>query len=122
MKIAKGKEWEYQEWIDANRDFYGKIAIDFAIRWAELLEEIIDKTSKDTIKETIYNNASQTSLKADAEYRITGFQYGCAVRFLAEVWEYGKILNAWHNNKYGYDENTEGTVNPALLAYGKRGN
>lgn len=117
MKIAKGKEKEYQKWVDANRDSYGKGVIDFGVRWAELLEEIIDKTSKDTIKETIYNNAKQTALKADTEY-ITGFQYGCAVRFLAEVWEYGKILNAWHNNQYGYDENTEGTVNPAVLTIG----
>ena len=121
MKIAKGKEKEYQKWVDANRDFYGKGVIDFGVRWAELLEAIIDKTSKDMINETIYNNAEQTSLKADTEY-ITGFQYGCAVRFLAEVWEYGKILNAWHNNQYGYDENTEGTINPAVLAISKRGN
>lgn len=121
MKIAKGKEKEYQNWVDANQDFYGKGVIDFGMRWAELLEEIIDKTSKDTIKETIYNNAEQTALKADTEY-ITGFQYGCAVRFLAEVWEYGKVLNAWHNIQYGYDENTEGTVNPAVLTISKKGN
>lgn len=121
MKIAKDKEREYQKWVDANRNFYGKGVINFGIRWAELLEEIIDKTSKDMINETIYNNAKQTSLKADTEY-ITGFQYGCAVRFLAEVWEYGKILNAWHNNQYGYDESTEETVNPAVLIIGKRRN
>lgn len=117
MKIAEGKEDKYIKWVDANKDFYSKAVIDFATRWAEMLENIISRKENEDPKNVIYNKADATSRLADTE-GITGFQYGCAVQFLADVWKYGKILNSWHNAKWGYSEDTEGTVNPAVWLVG----
>lgn len=34
MKIAKGKEKEYQDWYDKNSSLYGRACLTFAERWA----------------------------------------------------------------------------------------
>lgn len=118
MKIAKGKEDIHKQWVDSNSaDWYSSAVINFGTHWAEILERIIDKQNDEDPKTVIFNNAGWTSNDADTE-GITGFQYGCAVKFLADTWEYGKILNAWHNIQWGFSEDTEGTVNPALWSVG----
>ena len=118
MKIIKGKEDTYKQWVEVNStDGYSRAVINYGIRWAEMLEKIIDEQNDEDPKTVIFNNADWTSNDADTE-GITGFQYGCAVGFLADVWEYGKILNSWHNAKWGYSEDTEGTVNPAVWTVG----
>ena len=116
MKIAKGKEDRYKQWVEANsNNYYNRGVINFAKRWAEILEKQIDEQNTEDPKTVIFNNADWSSHDADTE-GITGFQYGCAVSFLADVWEYGKLLNSWNNIQYGYSEDTEGTVNPAVWA------
>lgn len=45
MKIIDGKEQEYKEWYDINLDSYGHACFTYAERWAEMLEEIIDRSS-----------------------------------------------------------------------------
>lgn len=110
MKIAKGKEQEYQDWYDKNSDPYGRACLTFAERWAELLEEQINKS--DNVMQCIIDNADKCSHEADTE-GITGFMYGCAMIILAQCWKYGEYLRKWHNKEYGYDG--DGVVNPAII-------
>ena len=37
MKISDQNVW--QDWVDNNKDFYGKSVIDYAERWANMMEE-----------------------------------------------------------------------------------
>lgn len=50
MKIIKGKEKEYKDWFDKNSDPYGRRCFTYAEDWAEMLENIIDKNKRNTIK------------------------------------------------------------------------
>lgn len=111
MKILAGKEELYKEWIDKNTDSYGRGILRYANRWADMLEGAI-KASNDSPFKTIVDNAEELSHKADTE-GITGFMYGCAVKFLSQCWEYGEELRKWHNKEYNYDG--DGVVNPAII-------
>ncbi len=111
MKILEGKELDYKEWGDKNSDPYGHACITYAERWADLLEELIEKSSDNPLK-VIVENARSTSYKADVE-GITGFMYGAAVSVLSQCWKYGEELRKWHNKNYEYDG--DGVVNPAVL-------
>ena len=113
MKILEGKEEYYTKFLDNNKDEYGKAIIDFSIRWADCLEELINNSIEDP-KTIINNNAAETATIANSE-GITGAMYCQAVLFLNYVWEYGSILNSWHNKFWGLNEDTEGTANPSVL-------
>ena len=115
MKIIKGKEKEYKDWYDKNSDGYGRACFTYAERWAELLEEEINK-SNDVMKCLVYN-ADRLSREADTD-GITGFMYGCAVNILSKCWEYGEYLRKWHNKEYDYDG--DGVVNPAIMTVGAK--
>ena len=109
----------YNEWVANNSDPYGKGVIDFAIRWADIMELKIANG------EPLNDVASQASHEADTE-GITGFMYGCAVGFLATSWEHGEQLRKWHNKDCQLgtegDEANEsgGVLNPALMCIGKK--
>lgn len=110
MKVLKGKEQAYKDWYDLNSDGYSRACFTYAERWAEMLENEIDKTGD--VRKAIIDNAERLSHEADTE-GITGFMYGCSVNILAQCWEYGEELRKWHNKEYGYDG--DGVVNPAIL-------
>ena len=110
MRILEGMEQAYKDWYDLNSDGYSRACFTYAERWAEMLENEIDKTGD--VRKAIAENAERLSHEADAE-KITGFMYGCAVNILAQCWEYGEELRKWHNKEYGYDG--DGVVNPAIL-------
>lgn len=111
MKIKSGKEQEYKDWYDKNSDGYSRACFTFAERWAEMLEQEIERSGENPQK-VIINNADKFSSEADTE-GITGFMYGCAVSILAQMWEYGEELRIWHNKEYNYSG--DGVVNPAVL-------
>ena len=111
MKILKGKEQVYQDYLNKNDDGYGKTIFAYAERWAEMLESMIESSSESPLT-VIVNNAESISFKADTE-GITGFMYGCAVQMLSACWKYGEQLRQWHNKEYNYEGN--GVVNPAVL-------
>lgn len=115
MKIAKGQETAYKDWLDKNTDPYGRACFAYAERWAELLEKKIDEIGD--AKKAIMEHADHLSHEADVE-GITGFMYGCAVNILAHCWEYGEELRKWHNKEYDYDG--DGVVNPAVLTVSKK--
>ena len=104
-------------WLVNNQDGYGKGIMDFAERWANLMED------KMNAGEHLEDIAKSTSFEADTE-GITGFMYGAAVSTLASVWEHGEELRRWHNldtqiGNEGERANREGQVlNPALLNIG----
>ena len=106
MKFKDQDSWE--KCVKINDDFYGAGILRFAERWANLMEEYIEKgvSLEDCVKEA--------SRKADTE-GITGSMYGYAVSILADVWEYGEELREWHNldtqiGDEGEKANKEGKV------------
>jgi len=107
----------YDNQVSINNDPYGKAVIDFAIRWADMME------SKMANGKILSDIADQSSHDSDTE-GITGYMYGCAVGFLASCWEYGEQLRKWHNKDCQIgtegDEANEsgGVLNPALLCIG----
>ena len=115
MKIQKGKEVLYKEWLDNNQDSYGRACFTYAERWATMLEHLIESSTSDPMK-VIVQNAERLSHEADVE-GITGFMYGCAVSILSHCWEYGEELRKWHNKEYSYDG--DGVVNPAIISISK---
>ena len=106
MKILESKKARWNEWVENNKDPYGLGIIRYAQKWANLMEEEISNGKQ------VKDIADETSNTADTE-GITGFMYGCAVKILADVWEYGEELRKWHNKEYNYEGN--GVVNPAIL-------
>ena len=107
MKIKVGKEKEFEQFVEINsKDFYSRGIVDYAKRWAELMEKEIESGAK------VADIADRTSGTADTD-GITGYMYGCAVGVLSDFWEYGENLRKWHNHEYDYDG--EGVVNPAIL-------
>ena len=108
MKIKLGQEEAYKETIEINsKDSYSKATIDFMVRWADLMEEEINKGYG------VSKVAEDLARKADTE-GISGFMYGCAVNLLSQLWEYGEDLRKWHNGEYNYGG--DGVVNPAIIS------
>lgn len=114
MRYSNQEGW--QKFVDNNTDLYGKGCVDFAKRWAELMESKIERG------ELLESIAEITSHDADID-GITGFMYGCAVSMLAQCWIHGEQLRKWHNldcqlGDEGEKANEKGGVlNPALLNF-----
>lgn len=114
MQVAPGMEDHWAERVRINSDDpYSKGVIDYAIRWADLMEAGIERGAK------LEDIADRASHDADTE-GITGFMYGAAVAELSQAWVHGDELRRWHNKKYGVDEDKAqgGTVNPAIITIG----
>lgn len=112
-------ESKWNEHVEANsHDDYSKACVDYARRWAELMEE------RGATAENIGTIAEQASHDANTE-GITRFMYGVAVSMLAQCWKLGEQLRRWHNlatqlGTEGEEANEKGTtLNPALLSIGK---
>ena len=116
MKVTNKDD--FKKHVESNKDPYGKAIIDYAIRWAEIMEVHIG------YGEHVADIAKSASHQADTE-GLTGFMYGCAVSVLAQYWEHGEELRQWHNldtqiQNEGERANKEGGVlNPALLNINK---
>lgn len=119
MKIADQAKWN--EFKANNTDFYAQGVIDYAERWADLMEKQIGDGK------TVAEIADATSHEADTD-GITGFMYGMAVSTLAWAWANGEDLRRWHNiatqiGTEGEKANETGsTLNPALLGINILGN
>jgi hypothetical protein len=117
FKDEKAEE-RWNEYVAVNKDDYSKACVDYARRWAELMES----KGCDKLEEI----ADKTSHEADTE-GITGFMYGAAVSMLANVWKWGDRLREWHNldvqiGDEGVAANkAKKVLNPALLSIGRKG-
>lgn len=100
MKILKGHEKEYKDYCTEHSTGGSKLCLEYAERWAELLEQEIDKT--DDVMKCIADNANRLSFKADT-IGISGFMYSYSVNILSHYWEYGDYLKKWHENEYNLD-------------------
>lgn len=94
------------EYVDKNRDDYGKCCVDYARDWGRLMQYYIHRG------ETLVQCAERASFEL-GWYGITGFMYGAAVMMLSSCWKYGEELRKWHNKEYNHEGN--GVVNPAVL-------
>lgn len=105
----------WQQIVDINNDPYGRATVEYAARWASMMEREIAAGKK------LEDVAEQLSRDADTE-GITGFMYGCAVSMLAHHWIYGEYLRKWHNlktqigNEGEQANETGGVLNPALIS------
>lgn len=105
--------------VENNQDDYGSATINYAERWANLMEDAI------MAGETVASCAEAAGHEADTE-GITGFMYGAAVSTLSGVWVHGEELRKWHNldtqlGDEGEKANKDGGVlNPAMLTIGKK--
>lgn len=112
MQIRDETAWK--KWQDGNKDPYGGAVINYAERWADLMEERMDNGAQ------LADVAKTASHDADEE-GITGFMYGAAVSVLASSWEHGEALRTWHNLETQIGDEGEqanesgGVLNPALL-------
>lgn len=106
----------WNKWQASNQDDYGKGVIDFAQRWARLMQ----KRMADG--EDLGSVVDDCAKLADVD-GITGM-YGAAVSVLATCWEHGEELRRWHNLKTQLNDEGEranasgGVLNPAILSTG----
>lgn len=91
FKIKADKQEDWDLGLENNQDAYGRAVYLYAAKWASLMDPLV----ADGVP--VAKCAKDTSRKADAEYGITGFQYGCAVSILSHAWEHGEDLRRWHN-------------------------
>ena len=99
---------------------YGYCVMLAAERWANEMERRLAERPQWGVADV----AQAAFAATDAwlgRWGLTGFQYGCAVEILAQVWEHGEALRRWHNldtqiGDEGVRANERGGVlNPALL-------
>lgn len=86
MKIKHQAEWD--AWYSVNQtDAYSRGTVNYAIRWAELMEREIANGK------TVLDVAKQTKREADID-NISGYMFGIAATALMQWWEYGDELRA----------------------------
>ena len=112
MELKDAEGWQKAK--EANTDPYGAAVMDYAERWADMMEAAMRDGQQ------LEACANALSNEADTD-GITGFMYGAAVSTLSQVWKRGEVLRRWHNLKMqigteGEEANESGgTLNPALL-------
>jgi hypothetical protein len=117
MKIKKGLENEYEEFVKKNKDRYGSCVIRYADIWALYMERGLARGEKiEDISEPLSNDVDNMP-----GFGITGYMYGAAVSTLARFWEHGEEIRKWHNlntqiGNEGEIANENGmTLNPAII-------
>lgn len=117
-KLTLRDEPAWQKSVDANKnDGYGAAVTQYADQWARIME------SRMASGETLEACADEASHVA-GNVGLSGFQYGCAVSILSQVWIHGEQFRRWHNlktqigNEGARANETGGTLNPALLNIG----
>lgn len=103
----------WNDYVEKNTSAYGREIIEYAARWANLIEAEIEKG------QALEDIAKETSHQADTN-GITGFMFGAAVHTLARTWKHGESLRQWHNLDCGPEQGKKanqqgGTINPAVF-------
>jgi hypothetical protein len=99
------KIWE--DFVEANSK-NGLDMIRYAKYWAKSMQYIMAKHEGVKIAQI----ADETSRIPNINI-VSGFQFGCAMNILFQVWKYGEELREWHYKKYGYEG--DDVVNPDML-------
>jgi hypothetical protein len=101
---------------------YGAVVIIAAGRWMDAMEHELVVRPDATIAD-VADGCFHDVDRGLGRWGLTGFQYGCVVSILAEVWEHGDRLRRWHNlaiqlGDEGERANETGCVlNPALISF-----
>jgi len=106
---------KWNEWVEKNKDPYGKACVDVARRVMKLLDE--DSTPLHNGYHPDVHTAHGLICKADDDIKaggITGFMAGCVAQMVVECHERGEEFRKSHN---GEDYSGEGVVNHALLTF-----
>jgi len=118
MKFKDKATWE--SFVAKNMDPYGAGVVQYAEQWADLMETRIAEGK------SVTQMAEETSFIAAKGTGLSGFQYGCAVAILSQVWLYGEALRQWHNlhTQLGTEgeraNQSGGVLNPALIRLEQR--
>lgn len=105
----------WDEYVTVNTDPYGKYIITTAEKWMQAMQPRLD--AGEEIKDIAYPCFTEADIDG-----CTGFQYGCIIKTIYNVWEYGDVLRMWHNleaqlRAEGERANESGGVlNPALIS------
>ena len=123
FELSDRERW--RTWVTQNTDAYGRGVIEYAARWASLVEDKIAerRAAEDRYPDPHTLNAMARDLMGWASNKadttgVTGFMHGAAVAALTECWVYGDAVKAWHDKQWGGDEGTEGVADPAPLVIG----
>ncbi len=90
----------YDEWHTTEASLYETAVVTYADELAELIEEKMKQRPLSAPQIIIPEYAETVSKIMDEKYSISGYQYDCAIQYLAEIWKYGKILEKWYNKKH----------------------
>lgn len=95
MKIKKGQEKVYHDWLNKQKDSYGQACFQYSNYWAEILELKI--TNNETVTKEIIE---KSSFEADEKpgMGITGFMFGVAKSILINCWEHGHLIEYHYTN------------------------
>jgi len=107
MPIVKQEDWE--SWVKANEDPYGKACIDVARRVMEILDEEEGFDLHEIIRRA--DEDAQTG-------GITGFMAGCVAQMVSHCHSRGEeFRKAWNRDvgKATGQEDSDGVLNPAII-------
>ena len=124
MKVKDAETWAKDTVLEED-DAYIQAIIDYAIRWADLMEHEMERRSIDGFdaESIIPEIAKECGREADAE-GVTGNMYGFAGYLIARHWVYGEPFRLWFNvdcdPEHGRIANdTPGAMlNPAVFVVG----
>lgn len=120
MQLKPDKLADLEEGLRNNGIDYGNAVYMFAFLWAGAMEREIAKGH--TVESCARACASEANENLGT-YRMTGFQYGCAVSMLADWWEHGEELRIWHNldtqiaDEGEHANESGGVLNPAMMIF-----
>jgi hypothetical protein len=119
MPISNETLWN--EYVDKNKDPYGKCCVDVAFEAMKLLDEVNLPIESDSKKEF---SAFNIIIKADKNAKaggITGFMAGAVASMVSQCHSRGEEFKIAWNISHGVKEekqfikNKQGVVNPAIL-------
>lgn len=91
MTIIDSKDWE--KYKADNDDPYGQSIIEYAERWAGLMEKQINEGYD------LASIANETSHQANTD-RLSYFTFSVAANALIKHWKYGEQLDEWYQSQY----------------------
>ena len=119
VPIIKTKEWN--EYVNANKDPYGKAVIDAARELMNKLDEIENNSTVPLMDLHGWSKDLVHQVNDELNLGLTAFQAGCVAQIVSECHSLGELFRKdWNRSIQLSDEGEEanktgGVLNPALL-------